>query len=141
MTTIKWSNPVGFGKTNSLCKKHYKQRHKEDGNGKVYSFRLKKNCHEIHVPAQCSCRLLAKRPMHKSPLGLSSRGGDVMVYAFDINCEIAHSFFLNSGLVFISVSMTLSTVFHSINTPDNSPFSHSVLPVLSLSYWSFQLYL
>ena len=28
--------------------------------------------------------------------------------------------------------MALSTVFYSINYPDNSPFSHSVLPVLSL---------
>ena len=34
--------------------------------------------------------------------------------------------------------MALSTVFHSINSPDNSPFSHSVLPVLFLPYWSFQ---
>ena len=42
--------------------------------------------------------------------------------------------------VSIFVSMALSTVFHSINSPDNSPFSHSVLPVLSLPYWSFQLY-
>ena len=30
--------------------------------------------------------------------------------------------------------------FHSIKSPDNSPFSHSVLPVLSLPDWSFQLY-
>ena len=35
---------------------------------------------------------------------------------------------------------SLSTVFYSINSPDNSPFSHSVLPVLSLPYWFFQLY-
>ena len=32
--------------------------------------------------------------------------------------------------------MVLSTVFHSINSPDNSPSSHSVLPVLSLPFWS-----
>ena len=31
--------------------------------------------------------------------------------------------------VFISVFMALSTVSHSINSPDNSPFSHSVLVV------------
>ena len=36
--------------------------------------------------------------------------------------------------------MALSTVFYSINSSDNSPFSHSVLPVLSLPYWSIQLY-
>ena len=38
------------------------------------------------------------------------------------------------------VLMALSTVFHSIKSPDNSPLSHSVLPVLFLTYWSFQLY-
>ena len=43
-------------------------------------------------------------------------------------------------LVSISVFMALSAVFRSINSPDNSPFSFSVLPVLSLPYWSFQLY-
>ena len=32
-----------------------------------------------------------------------------------------------SVLVPISVFISLSTVFHSINSPDNSPFSHSVL--------------
>ena len=37
-----------------------------------------------------------------------------------------------SVLVSISVFIALSTVFHSINSPDNSLFSHSVLVVLSL---------
>ena len=37
--------------------------------------------------------------------------------------------------------MTLSTVFCSINVPDNPLLSHSVLPVLFLSYWPFQLYI
>ena len=46
-----------------------------------------------------------------------------------------------SVLVCIFVLMALSTVFHSINSPDNSPLSYSVLPVLFLSYWSFQLYI
>ena len=41
-----------------------------------------------------------------------------------------------SVLVSISVFMALSTVFHSICSPDNSPFSHPVLP-----YWSFHLYI
>ena len=48
-------------------------------------------------------------------------------------------FFLNSVLVSVSVFMTLSTVFHSMNSPNNSPLSHSVLPVLVLPYWSFKL--
>ena len=46
-----------------------------------------------------------------------------------------------SVLVFISVFMALSTVFHSINFPDNSSLSHPVPPVLFLPYWSFQLYI
>ena len=37
------------------------------------------------------------------------------------------------------LSMVLSTAFHSLHSPDNSPWSHSVLSILSLSYWSFQL--
>ena len=53
--------------------------------------------------------------------------------------ELAHPFY--SVLVSISVFKALSTVFHSMNSPDNSPFSHSVLPVLSLPYWSFKLYI
>ena len=40
-----------------------------------------------------------------------------------------------SVLVSISVFMALSTALHSINSPDNSPLSHSVLPVLPLPYW------
>ena len=32
-----------------------------------------------------------------------------------------------SVLVSVSVFMALSIVFHSINSPDNSPLSHSVL--------------
>ena len=46
----------------------------------------------------------------------------------------------NSVLVSISIFRALSTAFHSINSPDNSLFSHFVLlPVLSLPCWSFQL--
>ena len=43
-------------------------------------------------------------------------------------------------LVSISVFVALSTVFHFINSPNNTPLSHSVLPVLILPYWSFQPY-
>ena len=43
--------------------------------------------------------------------------------------ELAHSF-LYSVIVSVFVFMALSTVFHSMNFPDNSPLSHSVLPVL-----------
>ena len=54
--------------------------------------------------------------------------------------EPAHAFFY-SVLVSVSVFMALSTVFHSINFPDNSSISHSVLQVLFLPYWSFQVYI
>ena len=54
--------------------------------------------------------------------------------------ELAHSFSFLFLCLFLSF-LALSTVFHSINSPDNSPLSHSVLPVLFLPYWSFQLYI
>ena len=43
--------------------------------------------------------------------------------------ELAHSF---SVLVSVSVFVALSTVFHSISSPDISPLSNSVLPVISV---------
>ena len=66
------------------------------------------------------------------PAGSPSRGGDVTIYVCDINQPSLPTPFY-SVLVSVSVCMALSTVFHSINSPDNSPFSHSVLPVLSPS--------
>ena len=72
------------------------------------------------------------------PVGSPSRGGDVAVYVFDINQPSLPTPF-HSVLVSVSIFMALSTVFHSINSSDNSPHSHSVLPVLFLPYWSFQL--
>ena len=68
------------------------------------------------------------------PAGSPSRGGDVAVYVFDINQPSLPTPFSYSVLVSISVFMSLSTVFHSINSPDNSPLSHSVLLVLFLPY-------
>ena len=75
-----------------------------------------------------------------APAGSLSRGGDVVVYVFDIHQPNLLTPFY-SVLVSISVFLALSTVFHSINSPDNSPFFHSVLAVLSLPYWSFHLYM
>ena len=46
-----------------------------------------------------------------------------------------------SVLVSISVFVALSTVFQSTNSPNNSPLSHSVLPVLFLPCRSFLLYI
>ena len=54
--------------------------------------------------------------------------------------QLAHSFLVGSCVCFC-LYVALSTVFHSMNFPSNSPRSHSVLPVLFLPYWSFQLYI
>ena len=67
------------------------------------------------------------------PVGSPSRCGDVMVYDVNINQSSFPTLFI-SVLVSISVCMALSTVFHSINSPNNSPLSHSVLVVLFLPY-------
>ena len=81
------------------------------------------------------------------PAGSPSRGGDVAVYVLNV-CVCFLIFNINqpslptpfySALVTVSVFMALSTVFHSINFPDNSLLSHFVLPVLFLPCWSFQL--
>ena len=73
------------------------------------------------------------------PAGSPSRGGDATVYVCDIN-QPSLLTPLYSVLVSISLFMALSTAFHPIfNSPDNFPFSHSVLPVLSLPYWYFNL--
>ena len=60
-------------------------------------------------------------------MGSPSCGGDVVVYVLDKPIDLAHPY---SALVSVSVFMTLSTVFRSMNSPDNSPLSHSVLLVL-----------
>ena len=62
----------------------------------------------------------------------------VEVYVFNINQPSLPTPF-HSVLVSVSVFRALSTVFHSINFPDNSSFSDSVLPVLYLLYWSLVL--
>ena len=74
------------------------------------------------------------------PTGSPSCGGEVAFYVFDINQQSLPAPFY-SVFVSVSVFMALSTVFHSINSPDNSPLSHSVLLILFLPYWSFKLYL
>ena len=83
--------------------------------------------------------ILRNYPLLRVPDGSPSRGGDVMVYVLYINKPSLPTPFY-SVLLSISVLMALSTVFHSINSPDNSPLSHSVLPVLFPPCRSFQLY-
>ena len=74
------------------------------------------------------------------PVGSPSRGGDVAAYVFNISQPSLPTPFY-SVLVSVSVFMALSTVFRSRNSPDNSPLSHSVLPVSFLPHWSFQLHI
>ena len=73
------------------------------------------------------------------PADSPSRGGNVMVYVKHMN-QSSFPIPFYSVLVSNSVFMVLSTAFHSIYSADNSPLSHSFLPVLILPYWSFQLY-
>ena len=74
------------------------------------------------------------------PTGSPSHGGDIALYLLDINkLSLPTPFY--SVLVSVSVFIALSTVFHSNNPPNNSLLSHSVLAVLFLPYWSFQLYI
>ena len=73
-------------------------------------------------------------------LFMSFSGEDATVYVCDTNQPIFPTPFY-SVLLSIFVFMALSTVSLSINSPNHSPFSHSVLPVLSVPYWSFQLYI
>ena len=83
------------------------------------------------------------RPHHSTtvgfasaPAGSPSRGGDVMIHVKEVNQPSLPTPFY-SVLVSVAFCVALSTVVYSIN----SPLSHSVLPVLSLPYWSFQLYI
>ena len=74
------------------------------------------------------------------PKGPPSRGGDVKVYVLDINQpDLPTPFY--SVLVSVSVFMDLSTLSQSIHSPDNFLLSLSVVLVLFLPYWSFQLHI
>ena len=72
-------------------------------------------------------------------MGSPSRGGDVVVYVKDTDQPSLPTPFFILVLCLFPSFVALSTVFHFINSPDNSPLSHSVLPVLILFYWPFQL--
>ena len=60
------------------------------------------------------------------------RDGDFTVYLYDINQPSSPTPF-SSVLVSVSVFMAFQLYFIPYNSPDNSPFSHAVLPVLFLS--------
>ena len=94
----------------------------------------------VFLSVSASVRICLAYASVSSSAGSPSRGADVAVNVFDIN-QPSLPTPLYSVLVSVFVFMTLSTVFHSINSPDNSPLSHSVFPVLFEPYWSFKLYI
>ena len=98
-------------------------------NGKLY---IEHNLYELHIRAQNYQQFL----FGGVPAGFHPRGGHVAVYVFDINQPSLPTPFY-SVLVSVSVFMALSSVLHSIHSPDNSSLSHPVLPVLFLPYWPF----
>ena len=67
------------------------------------------------------------------PAGSPSRGGNVAVYVFDINQPSLPTPFY-SVIMSICVFMAFSTVFHPINSSNNSPGLISALLVLSTIY-------
>ena len=72
------------------------------------------------------------------PAGSPSSGGDVVAFVKDINQpSLPHSFLFCSCVCLWPFQL----YFNFINSPDNSPLSHSVLPILILPHWSFQLYI
>ena len=74
------------------------------------------------------------------PAGSPPRGGDVAGYVFKISQPSLPTPFY-SVLVSVSVFMALSIVFRSINSIDDSPLSHPVLPVSFQPKWSSQLHI
>ena len=94
-------------------------------------------CVVFHVLCAHSHIVLELRGVAEGSL---SRGGDVVVYVKGINQpSLPTPFFFHYFNESVTVFMAHLTVFHVLNSPDNSPLSHSVLPVLILFYWSFQL--
>ena len=73
-------------------------------------------------------------------MGSPSHDGDVVVYVFDIN-QLSSPTSFYSALGSISVFMALSTAFHCINAPANSPFSDCSSGLISASLVLSTLYL
>ena len=97
-----------------------------------------------HMCLWMLCFMLTHVPLNALfhvPMGSPSCGGDVVVCVYDTNSPSLPTPLFYSIHVSVSVFMALSTVFLSINSPDNSPLSQSVLLVLFLPCWAFQLYI
>ena len=118
---------------------------KGTANDCVYSFRHFLVSQIWHITVS---PVVASRPFLSSSETMLSTLGDFIACRLCTTSTTSvafHEMSLPTPIYFVltssSVFMALSTIFHSINSPDNSPLSHSVLPVLILPYWSFQLYI
>ena len=86
------------------------------------------------------CKIICGAPTTLAVKGLKMIIKTVIIvfwdhYIFNISLMNTH------WIEYKRCQMALSTIFHSINSQDNSPLSHSVLPILFLPYWSFQLHI
>ena len=89
-------------------------------------------CQTVTRVFSTTCSSINKKIIINCPHRLTFTWWDVAVYVFGIGQHsLATPFY--SVLVSISVFMARSTVFHFINSPNNSLLSHSVLPVLFLT--------
>ena len=88
------------------------------------SINKRRNCKSAHIPSKSAQNCLSEVLSTEVPRGLTFTCWDVTVYVNQPSLPTP----LYSVLVSISVFMFLSTVFHFINSPDNSPFPDSVLP-------------
>ena len=89
--------------------------------------------------SHCECTPISVLVSCDAPSQVHLHVVGMLLFMSDINQPSLPTPFC-SILVSISIFTALSTVFHSITSPYNSSLSHSVLPVLFLLYWSFQLY-
>ena len=90
----------------------------------MYGWCSRKNAKRLYLTF-CTSSLLLPFFFFLVPTGSPSRGGYVVMNDFVINqLSLPTPFY--SVLVSVYVFMALSTVFHSVNSPDNYPLSHSV---------------
>ena len=124
---------------------HHRHRARRAGQGAGHRHAVLSNLHRVSSPFLSyshSSFFLIKLPQLVSWLvgvfNLSQRLEIISGLFFDINQPSLPT--LYSVLMSVSVFMALSPVFHSINSPDNSPLSHSVRLVLFLPFSSISLY-
>ena len=91
------------------------------------------------VMSSLNLRVCLPSSLRPVPVGSPSHGGDVKVHVLDINQPSLPTPFTLFLCLFLSCGPFTCISIH--NSPVNSPYSHSVLPVFFLPHWSFQLYI